>query len=103
MKKESESYWKILRGECTLPEAMRIMGATEDVITESMNEIKERDTVHCYTYFNSSWLHQWLAYQKLVELGEISADEIFWQRDTPVHGDIGFNGNEMYRWNYDKA
>lgn len=101
----SADYWKILKGECTLPEAMKIFGASQEVVDISMNEIGQ-DTG---SYFKSSMLNTLFAYAKLVTLKEIDATRL-WNfaakdydtRSNARHGDLGCRNGEVMRFTGDK-
>ena len=91
MNKESEKYWKVLKGETTMPEALSIIFGYTNEGAVKMVEIMTNTDLFSYHGILSS-----AAYIKLVELGEIADDKIFYPSDNPQYGDVGFKGNKMY-------
>lgn len=101
----SEDCFKVLKGECTLPEAMKIFGVSDEEIIRIIDELKSPDRIYSYShsYMLIGNIYKYMAYQKLVEIGEISADEVYYSRGTPLVGDLGFKGDGTWRWVGDKS
>lgn len=98
--------WKILKGECTLPEAMRMQRFSEDNIKKNIDLIKQNDVHDSCTYYGTSMAFYKMAYAHLIKEGEIDATKIF-NAGCPAHGfdeskwclgDIGIMGDKTYRY-----
>ena len=98
---KAEDLWKILKSECTLPEAMKMLGSSQKAIDESMSQIGTS-----MSGFNSgSMLCIWIAYHKLVDMGEIDktrmwnfAAQDYFIFDNARHGDLGMKDFRVHRF-----
>lgn len=100
---EKENLWKILQGKSTMPDAIKYFGASEKESSDIMTEIKEADKHDAMNYFVMGQQLARMAYDKLVEIGEIDSTKIF---NLATHsfegenhlGDVGFCGDKTYRY-----
>ena len=76
-KLEKEDCWKILNGECTLPEVMKMFGGNQTEIDKTIEEIKQADRHDSSNYFALASMFAKVAYLRLVELKEIDDTKIF--------------------------
>jgi len=94
-----QKYWDVLNGKKSLPDTLKIFGATEDEVKAYMDDLKATDIHDTSAFFGTSLHFANLAYLKLVELDEISADEMFTFGKTQNYtGDIAFKGKETFRY-----
>lgn len=97
-----EDAWKILKGECTLPEAMKIFGRTDAEIKEKIDDLNSRKST--FAYFAITGTYVGLSYDLLVQENEIDASKIFnlashsFDEKHNRHGDFGRKGDERYRF-----
>lgn len=84
----------ILNGPCTMPEALTELGFKD--VDAIMDGIKDVDIHDSSRYFSACMLCKRLAYNKLVEAGELDGNEIFRTKPDapPKHGEIAFRGSE---------
>lgn len=97
----SDDLWSIINGKCTLPEAMKYMGVSDENINSQMNNIKENDVNDSFSYSGFCHLVKVSAYLKLIELNQVDVSKIFnfgshSFDDNPRNGDIGMRGNKTY-------
>lgn len=91
----TNNMWKILKGETTLPEALRYFETPQQEINAMMNGINSSD------YYVVSNVLKRKAYDYLLSVNEISADKVFNMgsnsiEEVPRHGDMGFRGKSCY-------
>ena len=100
---EKEMLWKIIRGEISLTTAMRYLGFSEQESSDILTKLTQTDKEFSFGHFSLGVYLYKLAYIKLTEIGELDDDQIFniakksFDKDVEV-GDIGFCGNNMYRY-----
>lgn len=89
-----EGLFKIIKKECSIAEAMSILGADEKEINNVLSELKDSFSFQSYSLFLFK-----MAHNKLIKLGKINEDDII--NTNPGenrYGDIGFLGDKMYRF-----
>lgn len=95
--------WKIMQGETSITTAMQYLGFYEQESSNILTKLIETDKEFSFGYFSIGVYLRKLAYKKLIEIGELTADKIFnianksFDKDNEI-GDIGFCGNAMYRY-----
>jgi hypothetical protein len=93
-----EIYWKILKGQSTLPDTLRAFDYPEDEIEKQMQILKSKDNFSASGLFTMSLYFANISYLKLVEMGEIDVSEIYHFNTPPYLGDIGFRGQDTFRF-----
>lgn len=93
-----ENAWKIIKGECTLPEAIKFFGKSQKYIDETMEVIKKTDIHNTMLYFATSQTFKRLSYEYLVKIGEIDNTVVFNSANINMEGDVGLRGGETVRY-----
>ena len=105
-----ENLWKILKGEVTLSEAMKIFGKTDKQIEDAEKDV-ELNCKNDITYFAAKYMSfSYMCYKKLTDMGEINSEDVYHissgklmsQNPKVIEFDMGYQGNKMVRYRHGK-
>lgn len=101
-----EKLWDIVNGKLSLPNTMYAFSAKKEEISKAIEEISKKDIHDSSAYFSTGLFFTRLAYNKLIELGEIDPTKIFNlatksfdDNQKPSFFDVGLRGNEILVYN----
>lgn len=97
----TKSLWKILNGECTLPEALKKFGSEQEAIDEITTRLKKADKADVSNYAAFCHWIKVITYKELVGRGKVDSTKIFNLATNSFDGegrsgDMGISGCKNY-------
>jgi hypothetical protein len=95
-----DDLWKVLRGEYTMPEVLRVFGKSQDDIDEVMGSIG----TNAFKLQIYSVMYKSMAYMMLRDMNEIDESKIYnfatnkYDNEPSAQGDFGLMCNDIYRF-----